>query len=110
MSGVWIYTISILIASFAQMFLKKSALRSYANVLSTYINPWVIGGYGLLMCSMFLTALAYRTVPLSMGPILETLGIVFVTILSRIFYKEQITKNHLIGLGLIFMGVIVAYA
>ncbi len=109
MMGFFIYCGSVLIASIAQMLLKKSALKKHEHFVGSYLNPLVIMAYLMLVISMVLTSIAYRTVPLSLGPLIETLGIVFVAFFSRIFFKEQITRNYFIGLTLIMIGVVVAY-
>ena len=44
--------LSLLIASTSQVLLKMGAQREYSSFLREYLNPFVIGGYGLLMVSM----------------------------------------------------------
>ena len=51
---------SVLIASFSQILLKKSAGKTYRSVIFEYLNPYVICGYGMMFLSMFLTILAMR--------------------------------------------------
>ena len=43
-----LYLASVTIAAFSQFLLKKSANRSHDSFLKEYLNPYVIGGYGLL--------------------------------------------------------------
>ncbi|MDR2889514.1 MAG: multidrug ABC transporter, partial [Lachnospiraceae bacterium] len=52
--------VSVTIAAFSQILLKKAASKSYSSVLREYVNPYVIGGYGLLFLSLFLTMFSYR--------------------------------------------------
>lgn len=50
---------------------------------------------------------ALKVVPLSMSPILEASGYIFVAILSFAFFKEKLTKKQLIGMGMIIGGIVV---
>ena len=60
--------VSVSIASVSQILLKKSAMKTYANVVREYVNPYVIGGYGLLFASMLLTIFAYSGMEYKNGP------------------------------------------
>ena len=40
---------------------------------------------------------------------IEALGFPLVMVLGRIFYGEKLTRNKLIGMGLIMLGVAVFY-
>ena len=61
----------------------------------------------MFFASSLLTVWAYKFVPLSMGPILESSGYVFVTILSVIFLKERVGKKKLLGLLIIIVGIMI---
>ena len=47
--------LSVVVASFSQILLKKSAGKTYASVLQEYLNPLVIIGYGMMVLSTLLT-------------------------------------------------------
>ena len=87
--------------------LKKSADKQYDNKLKEYLNPWVIISYGLFFGATLCTVIAYKYVPLSLGPILESAGYFFVTILGVLFLKEKVGRKKAIGLLLILTGIIV---
>ncbi|MGI6152731.1 MAG: EamA family transporter [Christensenellaceae bacterium] len=106
-SYIFIMIVSVLIASFSQILLKKSAQQEHGpGFLKQYLNKFVILGYVLLFVSMILTMLAYATMEMKLGPVLESLGYAFVMVLSALFFKERITKKKLIGTALIIFGVI----
>ena len=109
MSYYILYLISVTIAAFSQLLLKKSANRTHESLLKEYLNPYVIGGYGLLMVSMLLTIGAYRGLAYKNGPIIESLGYVLVMLLSGIFLKEKITARKIAGTSLILVGILVFY-
>lgn len=48
-----------------------------------------------------------KVVPLSMAAILEASGYIFVTVLSRIFLKERISRQKLAGLMVIMIGLLI---
>jgi len=103
--------LSVLIASISQILLKMSAQRHYASVIREYLNPYVITGYALLVLTTILNIIAYGGgVELKSGAVIETLGLVFVMGLSKVFFKESITPRKMMGVSLIILGVIVFHA
>lgn len=98
---------SVFISSVSQILLKKAANRTYENTIKEYMNPLVIGAYGMFFCSVILTMLALHYVPLSMSPILESTGHIFVSIMGYFFLKERFTRKKLLGFALILAGVII---
>ena len=87
--------------------LKKSAEKQYESKLKEYLNPLVIIAYILFFGTTFISMYALKVVPLSMAPILEASGYIFVAVLSYIFLKEKLTKKQLIGMALILAGIVV---
>lgn len=100
--------LSAVIASLSQILLKKSAQRRYESVIREYLNPFVITGYALLVITTLLNILAYsRGVELKSGAVIETMGLVFVMLLSRLIFKESITTKKLVGVCLIIIGIVI---
>ena len=99
--SVCILLLSVFISSVSQIILKKAANKTYDSPLKEYLNPMVIGAYGLFFCSVILTMLALRNLPLSMSPILESTGYIFVSVMGYFFLKERFSKRKLMGLSLI---------
>lgn len=99
--------LSVLIASVSQIMLKKSAERKYPSKTKEYLNPLVITAYFLFFGTTLISMYALKVVPLSMAPILEACGYIFVAILSYIFLKEKMTKKQLLGMILIIIGIVV---
>lgn len=95
----------LLIAAFSQVLLKKSALSAHKNKLYEYLNPLVIVGYTLMLSCTLISTITLRVIPLSIGTLLESGSYIFVLILSRVFFKEKITKNKIIGTFLIAIGI-----
>ena len=79
--SVCILLFSVFISSVSQILLKKAANRTYESPLKEYLNPLVIGAYGMFFCSVILTMLALKYVPLCVGD-----GILFS---EREIYEEK---------------------
>ena len=102
-----IFLISVFISSISQIMLKKSANETHKSKLGEYLNPIVIIAYGLFFSSSLLTVLAYKYVPLSLGPILEASGYIWVTLLGYFFLKEKVTSKKKWGVFLILLGIVI---
>lgn len=102
-----IFVFSVFLASFAQILLKMSANRKYSNKVGEYFNLYVIISYSILFISTILTIIAFKKVSLHNGSIIEAVGYIFILILGRLFLKEQITRNKLLGNILIGIGIII---
>ena len=105
--AVCLLLVSVFISSVSQILLKKAANKTYEDHIREYLNPLVIGAYGMFFCSVILTMLALKYVPLSMSPILESTGYIFVSVMGYFFLKEKFTKRKLAGFALILAGVII---
>ena len=102
--------LSVTVASFSQILLKKGAMQTYTSPIREYLNVWVIGGYGLLFCSMLISLWAYGGVDYKNGPVIESLGNVLVPLLSFAFFKEKLTRRKIAGVVCIMIGIAVFYA
>lgn len=104
-----ILVVSVLIASISQIILKKGAQKDYKNIIREYLNPYVISGYGLMVTSTILTIWAFKGLDYKNGPIVESIGYLFVMILSNLLLKEKITKRKIVGNIMILIGIFIFY-
>lgn len=95
------------ISQFSQVALKKSALKPHKSFWAEYLNPAVIGSYCVFFLATLCSVFAYKVVPLSMGPILESTGYIYGTIFGVTVFKEKMTKRKILALGLILCGIAV---
>lgn len=102
-----LFLLSVFVASVSQIILKKSASKQYASKIREYLNVPVISAYALFFMSSLLTVLAYKKIPLSLGPILETSGYIWVAILGAIFLKEKLNKKKILGMVIIVLGIVI---
>lgn len=103
----FIFILSVFISSISQILLKKSAMYEYKSKLQEYLNLTVIIAYTMFFSCTFITIIAYKYVPLSLGPILESSGYIFISIMSCLFLREKFTKKNLIGMITIILGILV---
>ena len=95
------------ISSVAQVLLKKEAQVRHESVIQEYLNARVIIAYIIFFGATFLSIYAYKVVPLSMGPILEATGYIYVTAFGAAIFKEKIGGKKLLALALIIGGIVV---
>lgn len=108
---MWKYALALIIGTFissvSQVMLKKAAMKEYPNVIREYLNPLVIFAYVLFFVSTLGSLLAYKGIPLSMGPILEGSAYIFVTFFGVTIFKEKLNTKKAIALLLILAGITV---
>lgn len=102
-SGIML--LSTFISSVSQAMLKKSAMSEHDSKLKEYLNPWVISAYALFFLTTLICIIAYRVVPLSFGPVLESTSYLYVTVLGALLFKERITKWKILALAFILVGI-----
>lgn len=107
-SHVFIYIFSVFISSVSQILLKTSANKKYESRIREYLNPRVIVAYGIFFIATFVTIIAYKGIPLSLGPILETTGYLWVSLLGYFILKEKISRRKILGLIVVVVGIVVS--
>lgn len=103
-----LYVSSVLVASLSQILLKKSANKTYPNKIREYLNPLVIIAYGCFFGASLMSTIGFRGVPLSVGPIFQATGYIWVAVLSYFLLHEKIGMKKILGLAIIVIGVIVS--
>ena len=102
--------VSVLSAAGAQMLLKQGAKKQYSTFVRQYINPWVIGGYGIMGTSLLLNIFCLsHGVQVKEISIMESLSYLFVPLLSWIFFKERISWRKVGAIMVIMLGVAVFF-
>ena len=96
------------IASVSQIVLKKAAEKEYPSKLAEYLNPMVMGAYFVFFMASLLSVTGLKKVPLSLGPVLEATGYIWVAVLGKIFLGEKISKKKGLGLIIIIFGILLA--
>ncbi|NMF26625.1 EamA family transporter [Olsenella umbonata] len=97
----------VFISGISQVLLKKSAGRQYSSAIREYLNPLVIVAYAMFFGATLLSVYAYKGIPLSMGPILDATGYVYVTIFGITIFHEKLNARRILALVLIILGIVV---
>lgn len=97
--------LGVFVSAVSQVLLKKAALVTYGNRIQEYLNPRVIIAYALFVGTTFLSILAYRGIPLSMGPILEATSYIYVTVFGMTIFHERMSMRKWFALLLIVAGI-----
>ncbi|SKA62371.1 hypothetical protein SAMN02745213_01253 [Succinivibrio dextrinosolvens DSM 3072] len=97
------------ISSLSQVLLKKAALNTYNTKIRAYLNLYVISAYTIFFVATIITIIAYKGIPLSMGPMLGATSYLYVTVLGNIFFNERINRRKIIGLFFIVLGIVIFY-
>jgi drug/metabolite transporter (DMT)-like permease len=92
------------VGSFGAVFLKLGAAHLDGSVFS-FFNRHLVFGVGLFLGSSVFYALGIRGGQLSVLYPMVSLGYIWTIIWSRLFFKEALTKQKFLGLGLILLGV-----
>lgn len=100
--------LGVFISAISQVLLKKSALKKHDSKIKEYLNPRVIIAYTLFIGTTFMSILAYRGIPLSMGPVLESTSYIYITIFGVKIFDEKINKGKILALLLIISGIAVS--
>ena len=111
MSELVVYSLisiaGVFVSSISQIMLKKSAEKKYDSKLKEYLNPLVIIAYGLFFSCTLVSLYTLKVVPLSMSPVLEASGYIFVAVLSFFCCGERLTKKQIAGMVVILTGLAV---
>lgn len=98
---------SVFISSVSQLMLKRAAMMKYTSWWREYINIRVILAYFFFFSATLITVLGLRYVPLSYAPVIESLGYIFISVLSYLFLKEKMSKKQICGMIIIVIGILI---
>ena len=99
--------LGVFVSAISQVMLKKSAMKQYDSKIKEYMNPLVIIAYIMFVGTTFLSIIAYKGIPLSMGPILEATSYIYVTFFGVKIFGEKLNLRKVVAMGLIIFGIIV---
>lgn len=102
--------LSVFSAACAQMLLKQGARQNYVGFWRQYLNPWVIGGYTIMTCSLILNIFCMsRGVQVKEVSVIESLSYLFVPCLAFLIFREKITWRKAGAIVIIIGGVILFF-
>lgn len=102
--------LSVFAAACAQMLLKQGACRNYAAFWRQYLNPWVIGGYTIMACSLILNIFCMsHGVQVKEVSVIESFSYLFVPCLAFLLFREKITWRKVEAIIVIITGVTIFF-
>lgn len=105
-----IVILSVFAAACAQMLLKQGARNEYASWREQYINPWVVGGYGIMACSLVLNIWCMsKGIQVKEVSVIESMSYLFVPMLAFMLFKEKLTMRKICAIAVIITGVIIFF-
>ena len=99
--------VAIFVSSCSQILLKLAAKNTYNRKYGEYLNIYVIFAYSLFAITVLMGMYVLRHIPLVYVPIIETLGYIFVPMLSSALLKEKMNKQHILGMIIITLGIVI---
>lgn len=106
-SYIILFLVCVLIAAVSQVLLKKESMKPHDNIIKEYLNPLVVIAYFLFFSTTVLELIAYKKIPLSLGPVLETSSYFYITIFGMIIFKEKLNLKKVLALLLIITGILI---
>lgn len=103
-----LFLLGVLISSFSQILLKKSAGQNGSSGIKAYFNPFVIMSYSLFVFSTLLSFLCLKFIPLSKAQVPDSAFYIFVAVLSRLFFNEKLNVRKVAGFIFIMAGIFVS--
>lgn len=97
----------VFISAISQVLLKKSAAKEHDSALAEYLNWRVIVAYTLFVLATLASTFAYKVIPLSMGPLLDATGYIYVTIFGLALFHEKLNPLKVCALVCILLGICV---
>ena len=117
MKNIFILIFSILISSFAHLFLKKGVSGSrfedlinegfYSLFIYIISNPWIVGGMFLHGCALVVWLFALSRVDISFAYPFLALGYVIISIMAWLWLGETVTATRMMGMLIIITGLVV---
>lgn len=102
-----LFLANVFLASVSQVLLKKAAMKKYDNVVREYLNPLVITAYLLFFLTTLVGVVAYKVIPISLGPVLEATSYLYVTLFGITIFGETLNGKKVLALILILTGVLI---
>lgn len=99
--------LAVFVASVSQILLKQSAQQEHKNIILKFLNWRVILGYALLFGTTVINVFAYRGVELKVTPMIESTGIIWVTLLATLILGEKPTLRSVLSILVTIVGIIV---
>ena len=100
--------LSVFIGAVSQILLKTAANKGQSkNFLKKFLNVTVIMAYAMMLGSSLCSMFSLRYLELNLMPVFQATSFFWVLVLSRMILKEKILKRNVVGICIIFCGIII---
>lgn len=96
----------VVLTSIGHMLLKIAATRATESGIRIYTHPFSIAGYGIFAGVAFLSIYAMKGLDLKVFFALYSLTYICIPVLAYLLLKESFTRNKVIGVIVITVGVL----
>ena len=108
--GYILVVISALLGVVSQMLLKQSARIHHPNWIREYLNPWVIGGYTIMVISLIVNLIAIHLGVLAQEvSIIECINYLLIPLAAWLIFREPLNKRKMAAIVVIMAGVVVFF-
>jgi len=108
--GYILVVISALLGVVSQMLLKQSARIHHLNWIREYLNPWVIGGYAIMVISLIVNLIAIHLGVLAQEvSIIECINYLLIPLAAWLIFREPLNKRKMAAIVVIMAGVVVFF-
>jgi small multidrug resistance pump len=97
----------IILTSAAHLILKRGSVIAVDSGMRMYLHPLSLFSYLIFAIVAFLSISAMKGLDLKVFFALTSLTYICIPVLSFVFLKEPVTKNKLIGIVIISIGVVI---
>lgn len=98
---------SVFIGAVSQILLKSAANKEQKNFLKKFLNLTVITAYCMMLGSSLYSMISLRYLDLNLMPVFQATSFFWVLLLSRLLLKEKVYKKNVLGICIIFGGILV---
>ena len=106
LSSMLLVLVAAFLGSFGAVFLKAGAERLHRQFRTLLLNWRLALGVAFYLLSSFFFVLGIREGELTILYPMVSLGYVWTLVWSRLFFREAITRNKFLGIGLVLAGVV----
>ncbi len=106
LSSMLLVLVAAFLGSFGAVFLKAGAGRLHRQIRTLLFNWRLALGVAFYVLSSFFFVLGVREGELTILYPMVSLGYVWTLVWSRLFFREAITRNKFLGIGLVLAGVV----
>ena len=99
--GIIFVLLSVCLESIGQLCLKKGATKDGVALMK---KAFMLSGLALFAVEALTWTLALHKIDVSMAYPMSSLSFVVIALISRLFLKEQVTKERWLGIALIICG------